>query len=153
MPIDKERKQVWAERVIAAPAQQIFDVLANPQMHPVIDGSGTVQAVPKGPERLSDGATFGVSMKIKLPYRIGVKVREWDEPRLIGWAHVARATWRYELTPEGDATRVRETFDWGTARPGVSPFVKAVKFPEANLRSIEKTLERLDRYVTTGSVD
>jgi len=56
-------KAITVERVIPAPAQQIFDLLADPAMHPVMDGSGTVQkSNPENPNRLSLGAKFGMNM-------------------------------------------------------------------------------------------
>ena len=36
-----EAKRVSVERTISAPADKIFDVLADPNQHAVIDGSGT----------------------------------------------------------------------------------------------------------------
>ncbi|MCZ2404050.1 hypothetical protein IV498_12875 [Paenarthrobacter sp. Z7-10] len=58
------------QRVIAAPPQRIFELLASPAMHGVIDGSGTVRrAQPNGPERLSLGAKFGMEMKIGVGYK------------------------------------------------------------------------------------
>jgi uncharacterized protein YndB with AHSA1/START domain len=51
---------VSVERVIAVDRQRIFDVLADPARHPVIDGSGTVRDVQSGgPERLSLGLASG----------------------------------------------------------------------------------------------
>ena len=40
----RERLPGFGERVIAADPQRLFDIVADPAMHPVIDGSGTVQA-------------------------------------------------------------------------------------------------------------
>ena len=45
---------VSIERVIAAPAEAIFDLVSDASRHPDIDGSGNVKKVkPGGPERLS----------------------------------------------------------------------------------------------------
>jgi uncharacterized protein YndB with AHSA1/START domain len=60
---------VSVERLIAAPAARIFDVLADPTQHPVIDGSGMVrEARAERPSRLSPGATFGMSMRMGVAY-------------------------------------------------------------------------------------
>jgi len=61
---------VAARISIHAPASKIFDLLANPSAHQLFDGSGTIKGVISGPERLFLGAKFGMSMKIKVPYRI-----------------------------------------------------------------------------------
>jgi uncharacterized protein YndB with AHSA1/START domain len=51
-------RSVSVERVVAAPRQAVFDVLADPAMHPVIDGSGTVKRARGNPERLGPGSRF-----------------------------------------------------------------------------------------------
>ena len=54
---------VSAERVIAAPPEAIFDLLADASRHVDLDGSGQLRGVTSSaPERLSLGATFGMSM-------------------------------------------------------------------------------------------
>jgi uncharacterized protein YndB with AHSA1/START domain len=141
-------KQVSTSRVIDADRQRIFDVLADPGLHPVIDGSGTVEDVQDGgPERLSDGARFGMSMKVGAPYRILNTVVEFEEGRRIAWRHFHGHRWRYELedAPAG-GTRVTETFDWSTARSKLP--LELAGIPERNLRGMERTLENLERLVT-----
>jgi uncharacterized protein YndB with AHSA1/START domain len=141
-------KQVSTSRVIDADRQRIFDVLADPGLHPVIDGSGTVEDVQDGgPERLSDGARFGMSMKVGAPYRILNTVVEFEEGRRIAWRHFHGHRWRYELedAPAG-GTRVTETFDWSTARSKLP--LELAGIPKRNLRGMERTLENLERLVT-----
>ena len=66
-----------ARITIDAPAQVIFDLIANPAAHQRFDGSGTVKKAISGPERLYLGARFGMAMKIKVPYRIKNTVVEF----------------------------------------------------------------------------
>jgi len=67
---DESRKVVWAQRLIPAPAERIFDLLADPAMHHVFDGSGTVRKPSaSAPQRLALGAKFGMNMRIVLPYK------------------------------------------------------------------------------------
>jgi uncharacterized protein YndB with AHSA1/START domain len=141
-----ERK-VSVSRVINAPAQKIFDVLADPSMHPVIDGSGSVQASRGGnPERLSKGAKFGMNMKIGLPYRIRNTVVEFEDGKRIAWRHIGRHVWRYELEPAEGGTRVTETFDWSNA---ISPgFIERMGYPKKHPKGMATTLERLEAQVT-----
>ena len=47
---------VSVERVIPAPAEKIFDLLADPARHRDIDGSGTVRDAKSGSERLALGS-------------------------------------------------------------------------------------------------
>lgn len=135
------------QRIINAPAGTIFDLLADPARHGQIDGSGTVLSGRSGnPDRLSQGATFSMSMKQGVPYRISNTVVEFDEDRRIAWRHMGRHVWRYDLEPiDETTTRVTETFDWG---PAVAGFLyPLVGVPERNLRAITKTLERLAEAV------
>lgn len=127
--------------VVSAPPAKVFDLLANPDKHLEIDGSGAVKARLRGPERLSAGAKFGMRMRLGVPYVVTNKVVEFEEGRRIAWRHFARHTWRYELEPVPEGTRVTETFDWSTALwPKVLELAGA---PKMNARSIEKTLARL----------
>lgn len=138
---------VEAERVIPASADTIFDLLADPAQHTAIDGSGAVRgARPKGPARLSQGAKFGMDMRIGVPYRVTNTVVEFDEGRRIAWRHFSGHTWRWILEPLGmGSTRVTEQFDVSTAR---APWLlKLARVPERNRRSMEKSLDRLEQAV------
>jgi uncharacterized protein YndB with AHSA1/START domain len=127
--------------VVAAPPEQVFDLLADPRRHPELDGSGTVKRAVRGPDRLSKGAHFGMRMRLGLPYLIRNEVVEFEENRRIAWRHFGHHVWRYQLEPVTGGTRVTETFDWGSAR---SPrAVELMGFPRSNLRGITATLERL----------
>ena len=75
---------VTVERVIPAPPAAIFDLLADAAKHPLIDGSGTVKQAKAGsPQRLSPGATFGMSMKVGIPYSMVNTVIEFEPNRRI----------------------------------------------------------------------
>jgi uncharacterized protein YndB with AHSA1/START domain len=101
-----------ARIVIAAPAQEIFNRIADPRSHQLFDGSGTIQNSVSGPVRLSLGAKFGMAMKIKVPYRITNTVVAFEDGRKISWCHLMKWTWTYELKDLGDGrTQVTETFD------------------------------------------
>lgn len=138
---------VSVSREIDAPPEAIFDVLADPRQHVVIDGSGTVKGKVSGPERLELGSKFGMSMKIGLPYRIKSTVVEYDENRRIAWCHLGKHRWRYELEPIDDGTRARvtETFDYSTA---LSPwYIEKMGYPRKHPANMDATLERLAAHV------
>lgn len=142
---------VSVERTIPVSRQQLFDVLADPSQHPVIDGSGSVRAARAGnPGRLSMGATFGMDMKLGAAYRITNTVVEFDEPGRIAWRHWGGHIWRYRFEPDGAGTRVIEQWDatavWSRA------LLSVAGFPRRNRRGMLATLERLDALVS-GSPD
>jgi len=139
-------QQVSRSRVIDAPAQKIFDVLADPRQHAALDGSGMVGDAMKGPERLSMGAKFGMKMKFKgIPYFIGSTVKEFEENRRIAWAHFGGHRWRYELEEVEGGTKATETFDYSTAL--VPKAIELMGYPKAHAGNIERTLEQLEKHV------
>lgn len=145
--IDMKAKRTSASRRIAAAPEEIFSVLVDPSKHPLIDGSGTVQAPPNSrTDRLGLGSKFGMSMKFSfLPYRIGSTVVEFEENRLIAWQHFGKHRWRYELEPIDEGTLVTETFDWSTSKAPKG--IELAGYPKAHLGNIERTLERLAELV------
>jgi hypothetical protein len=138
-----------AQILIDAPVAKIFEIIANPALHPAIDGSNSVKSVNWGPERLSLGAKFGMRMKLGIKYKITNTVVEFKENELIGWRHLGRWIWRYELKAlSPNQTLVTESFD---GRP--SPFQWWLKtrnaYPHAE-KAVAKTLVRLKKYAESG---
>lgn len=128
--------------VVPAPAQDIFNLLADPRRHSEIDGSGSVKAARvNAPERLSLGAKFSMDMRIVLPYKMTNEVVEFEEGKQIGWRHFGGHVWRYILEPVEGGTKVTEQFDWNTNK---SPFMlKVMNAVDNNSKSIQKTLDNL----------
>ena len=144
---DAAHPKVISESVdVDAPAEVIFSILSDPRQHARIDGSGSVQELVKGPERLSKGATFGMDMKLfGLPYKIRNTVVEYDEDRRIAWRHFGGHRWRYVLEPTAGGTRVTESFDY--SRYGLIPrlVVELAGFPKRNREGIAGTLVKLKK--------
>ncbi|TDP97855.1 SRPBCC family protein [Labedaea rhizosphaerae] len=142
-------RAISVTKVVDAPRQAVFDLLADPAQHPRIDGSGTVRAARGGnPERLSLGAKFGMDMKLGLPYRIRNTVVEFEDGTLIAWRHFFGHRWRWSLKDAGEGrTEVTETFDWSTAL--VPKGIELLGFPGKNKQGIRATLDRLDGLLRT----
>ncbi len=138
-------KMVTASTTIQAAPEVVFAIVADPQQHARIDGSGSVQHLIEGPERLAKGAQFGVSMKLfGLPYTIKNRVVEFEEGRRIAWRHFGGHRWRYELRPTADGgTTVTETFDYSRYGKLATGVITGLGFPERNRRGITATLARL----------
>lgn len=153
-PSSSTPTSISASRLIAADAQRLFDLVADPTMHPVIDGSGTVRGVKGGRRKLRLGDRFTVNMRIGLPYFISNTVVEYAEAQRFAWAHAGGWRWRWEFEPQEPVdgepiTRVTETFDWSTSKAG--PYTSMFGWPEKNRAAIEKSLNRLAAYVSHTS--
>ena len=145
---------VSAERVVPAPPERVFELLADPRRHHEFDGSGTVRDAVEGPTRLSPGAVFGMNMKIGGPYQMTNTVVEFEENRRIAWQPrptnpvasklIGGRIWRYELEPVEGGTLVRET--WDTSQEKVPPLLWGLRW--LTRRSIEATLRRLEERVS-----
>jgi uncharacterized protein YndB with AHSA1/START domain len=134
-------------RLIPAPRQQLFDLVADPAMHPRIDGSGTVRALPEGsPDRLGPGVRFGMRMRMGLPYRILNRVVEFEDGQRVAWMHFSRAVWRWEFADADGGTRVTESFDWSGAR---SQLIMR-RFAPGNRVAMRRSLERLEELAREG---
>jgi uncharacterized protein YndB with AHSA1/START domain len=143
--LDSGSDLVTAARiVINAPAERIFEFLADPNKHSLFDGSGTVQQSISGPSRLHLGAKFGMAMKIRVPYRITNTVVAFEEGKKISWCHLMKWSWGYQLEtlPDG-STRVTETFDAREIPFFAKRWLKATGAMKHNPKWIAKSLVRL----------
>ena len=133
-----------ARIVIDAPAQQIFDLIADARCHPLFDGSATLQGSISGPVRLHLGAKFGMAMKIKLPYRITNTVVAFEEGKKISWCHLMKWTWSYDLEDLGDGrTQVTEIFNARDIPWFASKWLDATGSLERNPKWMAKSLVKL----------
>jgi hypothetical protein len=133
-----------ARILISADPAKIFDLLARPSAHHLFDGSGTVQGAISGPERLSLGARFGMSMRIKIPYRISNTVVEFEEDRLISWCHMMKWKWSYQLEDLGGGqTLVTESFDARNIAKLASWWFHRTTSAQRNAKWMAKSLVKL----------
>jgi uncharacterized protein YndB with AHSA1/START domain len=108
---------VRASREIAAGAERIFELIADPARQPGWDGNDNLAAADAGQRVGRAGDVFTMTLT-----RGDVRenhVTEFEEGRLIAWtpSEVGQPPpghlWRWELEPSGaSATRVTCTYDW-----------------------------------------
>ncbi len=138
------------ERVIPASPERIFALISDPSRHREIDGSGTVRDAKNLPEHLSLGATFGMSMKLGIPYSMVSTVIEYEEGRRLAWQTrppgkipgklAGGRIWRYELEPVDGGTRVRES--WDISEEVVKALVRPAR--KKTREAMAATLERIE---------
>jgi uncharacterized protein YndB with AHSA1/START domain len=142
------------ERFIPAPAEEIFAIIADPRRHAEIDGSGTVRQPKAMPDKLALGSTFGMAMKVGIPYSMVSTVIEYEEGRRIAWQTRPPGRipsklgggriWRYVLEPVEGGTRVTES--WDISQEVVKALVRPIR--GRTRQAMAATLERLEDLVT-----
>ncbi len=111
-----EQRVVTAERVIAADAASIFELIADPSQQPRWDGNDNLSEAEPGQRVHGAGQVF--TMRIHTGDLRENRVVEFEEDRLIAWlpAPVGEEPpghlWRWELEQAERGTLVRHTYDW-----------------------------------------
>lgn len=149
--VERGPRQVSRRVEVAAPAAELFALVADPRRHHELDGSGTVRDNISVPAQLVEGSKFSTHMKMfGLPYRITSTVTALTQNELIEWRHPLGHRWRWEfekLSPT--LTQVTETFDYrdaGTIKNKLN-YYERMGFAKANASGIEATLSKLrDRF-------
>lgn len=108
---------VSASREMAAGAERIFELIADPAQQPRWDGNDNLADAPSGQRIRAVGEAFTMTTtkgNIRLNH-----VVEFDEGRLIAWRPAEPGAappghlWRWELEPiDRSRTRVIHTYDW-----------------------------------------
>lgn len=132
-----------ATGVIDADPSTVFEFLRRPENHSRLSGDGSVRGSRNEGKVLGPGDRFGMSMKLGLPYVVASKVVEFEQDRLIAWAHFGKHRWRWQLEPTDDGrTRVTETFDMSTA---IAPWLLriAMNLPEGHEQNVRRSVENL----------
>ncbi|MET0900628.1 MAG: SRPBCC family protein [Mycobacterium sp.] len=150
--VDAGPRQISRSVEVAAPAAELFALVADPRRHHEIDGSGTVRDNIKAPAELSLGARFSTKMRMfGVPYRLTSTITALKPNELVEWRHPFGHHWRWEfeeLSPT--LTRVTETFDYRDTGfiKDRTRYYERIGFAKSNATGIEASLSRLrDRYV------
>jgi uncharacterized protein YndB with AHSA1/START domain len=144
--------EISVERVIKAPAGEIFALLADPGAHAGFDGSESLNHATRESAPLALGSTFGMAMRgrketLFVPYRTTNTVIEYEKDRRIAWKTTALGgllggrIWRYELSPAGGGTLVRET--WDVSQDKQKRMITSGSMPGLTEKGMTATLQRI----------
>ncbi|MEU4214919.1 SRPBCC family protein [Actinoplanes sp. NPDC026623] len=137
------QRVVRAGREVAAPAEAIFELIADPSLQPRWDGNANLSEAPAGQRVHGVGDMFVMtttSGNVRENH-----VVEFAEGRRIAWkpAEPGRETpghlWRWELEPiDAGHTRVTHTYDW-------TLLSDEKRLPRARATTAEKLRASVDR--------
>ncbi|OBK33421.1 polyketide cyclase [Mycobacterium sp. 1245111.1] len=140
---DETPRVVSATREIAASADRIFELIADPVQQPRWDGNDNLANAEGGQRVRAVGDVFTMTL-------LNGAVREnhiveFEEGRRIAWNPSAEGQpppghlWRWQLEPLGEArTRVTHTYDW-------SRLTDEQRLPRARATTSDKLRASLDR--------
>ncbi len=136
-------KVVSASREIAAPADKIFELIAEPSLQPRWDGNDNLAEGGTGQRVSAVGDVF--MMTLTMGSVRHNHVVEFEEGRLIAWRPSEPGQeppghlWRWELEPLSESrTRVTHTYDW-------SQLTDEKRLPRARDTTADKLQASIDR--------
>jgi uncharacterized protein YndB with AHSA1/START domain len=144
-------KVVSASREIAAPADKIFELIAEPSLQPRWDGNDNLAEGGTGQRVSAVGDVF--TMTLTMGSVRHNHVVEFEEGRLIAWRpsepgqEPAGHLWRWELEPLSESrTRVTHTYDW-------SQLTDEKRLPRARDTTADKLLASIERLAELAERD
>lgn len=134
---------VSAERLIAAAADEVFELVADPAQQPRWDGNDNLDAADPGQRVRTVGDVF-LMRTTKGNIREN-HVVEFEEGRRIAWRPAEPGEeppghlWRWELEPvDAGHTRVAHTYDW-------TRLADEQRLPRARATTVERLMASVDR--------
>ena len=119
--IDPVLKVVTAEIEIAAPAEAVFYLIADPQRQPEWDGNDNLGSAADGQRVRGTGGSFFTTLTKGVDRENHIV--DFAEGRLIAWkpsevgGEPFGQKWVWEIEPTGDdSVLVRHTYDWTELR-------------------------------------
>lgn len=145
------RKVVSASREISAPAERIFELIADPSQQPRWDGNDNLAEARPGQRVRGVGDVF--TMTITQGAVRENHIVEFDEGRLIAWLPSEPGQeppghlWRWELEPVDEArTRVTHTYDWS----GLTDEKRLARARATTTDRLQASLDRLAELAERG---
>jgi uncharacterized protein YndB with AHSA1/START domain len=141
--VSDEQRVVSASRVVEAPAEVVFELIADPSRQPAWDGNDNLATAEPGQRVRAVGDVFTMTLT-------GGQVRhnhvvEFEEGRRIAWRPSEVDTdppghlWRWELEPRDDgSTLVTHTYDW-------TQLTDSNRLPRARATTSDKLMASIDR--------
>ena len=146
-----DARVVSYERIIAAPHDQIFALIADPAAQPRWDGNDNLRVAVDGQRVRAVGDVF--VMTLTMGSERENHVVEFEEGRRIAWRPAdpgqppAGHLWRWELEPLDDGrTLVRHTYDW-------SELTDPKRFERARATTADRLRASVDRLADLAAPD
>ncbi|WP_193105513.1 SRPBCC family protein [Brachybacterium sp. FME24] len=150
-----------AERIVHALPDVVFDLLTDPSKHHLTEPTDWVRgSLESEPARITaTGQVFGIEMfqvNAGGRYEMHNLVIAFEPGRTVAWEPAQYSangtlegggwTWRYDLEPVPEGTRVRLTYDWSATPPEVAEEIGGL--PSVGPEFLDRSLAAL-----AGSVE
>jgi hypothetical protein len=136
---------------VPASAEAVFDILADPTTHQLIDGTGWVRESLDGESLTHTDQIFRIAMyhdnHPNKDYEMANKVVLFDRPHAIAWEPGQDAAgdgnlsfggwvWRYDIRDTGPSeAHVTLTYDWSAVPPELREHIQFPPFGDAHLEN------------------
>jgi len=144
---ETEIRVLTASREIAARAETIFELIADPALQPSWDGNDNLAEAAAGQRVRNIGDVFAMTLTKTASVRDN-RVTEFEEGRLIAWmpgdagGPPAGHVWRWRLEPLGESrTLVTQTYDW----TGLGPETPAMRLHRAQSTTTDMLRASMER--------
>ncbi|MGC2939592.1 MULTISPECIES: SRPBCC family protein [unclassified Brevibacterium] len=145
--IDPALKVVTAEIEISAPAEAVFELIADPQRQPEWDGNDNLGTAVEGQRVRGTGGSFITTLTKGVDREN--HIADFEEGRLIAWkpsevgGEPFGQKWVWQIEPiGGDSVLVRHIYDWTKLRDP-QRLSRAQSTTVANLLASLKRLKQL----------
>lgn len=139
-----ETTVVSATTIVDAPAEAVFEQIADPARQPAWDGNDNLAEAPPGQRVHAVGDIFVMALTKDGVLRDN-HVVEFEEGRLIAWRPSEQGSpppghlWRWELRPLDDGrTEITHTYDW-------TDLSDETRLPRARRTTSERLQDSVDR--------
>lgn len=115
--MSEEQRIVSAVGSTKAPAEVLFELIADPAQQPRWDGNDNLAEAAADQRVRAVGDVFRMTLTKNAAVRLN-RVVEFEEGRRIAWKPAPEGEpepgqlWRWELSPVEGGTLVRHTYDW-----------------------------------------
>jgi uncharacterized protein YndB with AHSA1/START domain len=140
----QHERVVRASRTVSAPAEVIFELIADPEQQPRWDGNDNLASAEPGQRVTAAGDVFTTVLTRDGAVREN-HVEQFVEGRLIAWRPAEQGKqppghlWRWDLDPVDEGrTRVTHTYDW-------SQLEDPTRLERARATTPERLLASVDR--------
>ncbi|KKI21008.1 MULTISPECIES: SRPBCC domain-containing protein [unclassified Leucobacter] len=152
--MSEEQRIVSAVGSTKAPAEVLFELIADPSQQPRWDGNDNLSEAAPGQRVHAVGDVFRMALTKAGAVRLN-RIVEFEEGRRIAWKPAPEGEaepghlWRWELSPVEGGTLVRHTYDW----TDLEDPKRQERARATTAENLQASIDRLTALAETGAAE